>query len=126
LTIKKNNKEDMEAEQSLARGVDCLLDLDMARAEAEASPLCATHCSHALLFAAVRLPPPPPLPPQHGDGDDGDGCDDGDGPPQAATIRTLLTESEEDSKEAFKRIEAAQKLLDAEPDKTVLCCAVLQ
>jgi hypothetical protein len=38
---------------------------------------------------------------------------------QVAAIRSLLTESEEDNKEAFKRIDAAQDLLATESDKTV-------
>jgi hypothetical protein len=46
-----------EAELRLARGVDHVLNLDMAQAEAEVAPFRTTLCGHALLYAAVNTPP---------------------------------------------------------------------
>lgn len=47
-----------EAGLRLARGVDHVLNLDMAQAEAEVAPFRAARCGHALLYAAVNYPPP--------------------------------------------------------------------
>jgi len=46
-----------DAELRLARGVDHVLNLDMAQAEAEVAPFRTTLCGHALLYAAVQSPP---------------------------------------------------------------------